>query len=125
MIEHVSLGTHRYTDATVFYLSVLAPLGLQLQRNTGQEVAFGTPERWSFFLYPIPETEVVSAGGMHVALGAGSREQVQAVYRAALAASAQEIFSPRERPDISPTYFGAMFADLDGHRMEVLTNAAA
>ena len=35
----------------------------------------------------------------------------------------RDLFSPRERPDISPTYFGAMFSDLDGHRIEVLTNA--
>ena len=124
MIEHVSLGTHRYTDATLFYLNVLTPLGMQLLRNTGQEVAFGTPEHWSFFLYPIPDSEGVSARGMHVALAAGSREQVRAAHHAALAACATEIFSPRERPDISPTYYGAMFVDLDVHRLEVLSNAA-
>ena len=35
-----------------------------------------------------------------------------------------DIFTPRERPDISNTYFGAMFHDLDGHRIEVLTHNA-
>ena len=59
---------------------------------------------------------------MHVALGAGSRAAVSAAHEAALAAAAQDLFTPRERPDISTTYFGAMFRDLDGHRIEILTN---
>jgi catechol 2,3-dioxygenase-like lactoylglutathione lyase family enzyme len=124
MIDHVSLGTRRYAEAVAFYGRVLAPLGLQLQRDTGSEAAFGTPERWCFFLYPVPEGEAVTARGAHVALGAADREVVAAAHSAALGASAQDIFSPRTRPDISETYFGAMFHDLDGHRIEVLTNAA-
>ena len=123
MIEHVSLGTTRYADAVTFYRRVLAPLGLELQRDTGAEAAFGTPDHWSFFLYPMPPGEPVVARGMHVALGAASRVSVEAVHTAALDASATDLFTPRERPDISPTYYGAMFSDLDGHRLEVLTNA--
>jgi predicted lactoylglutathione lyase len=57
-----------------------------------------------------------------VAFGAPSREQVRRVYESAIAAGATSLFTPRERPDISPTYFGAMFRDLDGHKIEVLTN---
>jgi len=124
MIDHVSLGTRRYAEAVTFYARVLAPLGLQLLRDTGSEAAFGTPERWCFFLYPVPEGETVTARGAHVALGAPGRDAVAATHAAALGASAQDIFSPRTRPDISEAYFGAMFHDLDGHRIEVLTNAA-
>lgn len=124
MIDHVSLGTRRYADAVAFYSRVLAPLGLQLLRDTGAEAAFGTPERWCFFLYPVPEGETVAARGTHVAMGAPRRDAVAAMHEAALAASARDIFSPRLRPDISDSYFGAMFHDLDGHRIEVLTNAS-
>ena len=124
MIEHVSLGTTRYADAVAFYRRVLAPLGLELQRDTGTEAAFGTPEHWSFFLYPVSAGEPVIGRGMHLALGAASRRAVQAVHGAALQAAAADLFTPRERPDISPTYYGAMFTDLDGHRLEVLTNAS-
>ena len=124
MIEHVSLGTHRYGEAVKFYRKALAPLGLELMRDTGKEAAFGTPSHWCFFLYPVPAEEAVAGKGMHVALGAASREQVHAVHAAALTASAQDLFTPRERPDISPTYFGAMFKDLDGHGIEVFTNAS-
>lgn len=122
MIDHVSLGTTRYAEAVAFYVKVFAPLGWSLLRDTGQEASFGTPAHWSFFLYPVPPDEQVVARGTHVALGVESRALVRAAHAAALAASGQDIFTPRARPDISPTYFGAMFHDPDGHRIEVLTN---
>jgi catechol 2,3-dioxygenase-like lactoylglutathione lyase family enzyme len=123
MIDHVSLGTTRYAEAVAFYKQVLAPLGMKLLRDTGAEAAFGTTAQWSFFLYPAPEGETVTARGTHVALGAPSRTAVSATHEAALAAAATDIFTPRTRPDVSETYFGAMFHDLDGHRIEVTTNA--
>lgn len=124
MIDHISLGTWRYAQAVAFYQRVLAPLGLALQRDTGKEAAFGTADQWSFFLYPAEAGESVIGKGTHVAFGAAGRAVVRATYAAALAATAADIFAPRERPDISPTYFGAMFKDLDGHSVEILTNFA-
>lgn len=123
MIDHVSLGTRHYAESVAFYARVLAPLGLALLRDTGSEAAFGTPAHWCFFLYPVAEDEAVTARGTHVALGAPERSAVIAAHAAALASAARDIFTPRTRPDISETYFGAMFHDLDGHRIEVLTNA--
>lgn len=124
MLDHVSLGTHRYADAVAFYRQALAPLGLELLRDTGAEAAFGTPERWAFFLYPVASGEPVLAKGLHLALAASSRAAVRQAHEAALGAGGADIFTPRERPDISATYFGAMFHDLDGHRLEVVSNAA-
>lgn len=124
MIDHVSLGTRHYAQAVAFYQQALKPLGMALQRDTGAEAAFGTASHWSFFLYPVEEDLPVTAKGTHVALGASSRATVATAHAAALAAEGQDIFTPRTRPDISTTYFGAMFHDLDGHRIEVTTNAA-
>ena len=125
MIDHVSLGTTRYAESVAFYRQVLAPLGAELQRDTGAEAAFGDAAHWSFFLYPAPPDERrVTAPGMHLAFAAASRAQVAAVHDAALAAAGRDLFTPRERPDISSTYFGAMFLDPDGHRIEVKTDAA-
>ena len=124
MIDHLSLGPSRDADAVAFYLQALAPLGLQLLRDTGQEAAFGTPKRWGFFLYPAPAGERVTAPGVHLAFAAPTRAAVQAAHAPALAAGGADIFTPRTRPDINDTYFGAMFGDLDGHRIEVVTHAA-
>ncbi|HVE53119.1 MAG TPA: VOC family protein [Ramlibacter sp.] len=123
MIDHVSLGTRDYARAVRFYQEVLAPLGLGLLRDTGAEAAFGTDAHWCFFLYPVDGAAPVVGERMHLAWGATSREHVHAVHAAALRAAGGGIFGPRERPDISPTYFGAMFTDLDGHRIEVKTDA--
>lgn len=125
LIDHVSLGSHRYADAVAFYTRALAPLGLGLLRDTGAEAAFGHAERWSFFLYPAPAGEGVRGSGMHLALAAHSREAVRAAHERALAAGGEDIFTPRLRPDIDERYYGAMFRDLDGHRIEVLTRAGA
>ena len=122
MIDHVSLGTLRYADAVGFYSRVLAPLGLSLQRDTGAEAAFGSAQNWSFFLYPVDDAGRITAPGMHLAFGATSRAQVAAVHDAAMSALAANLRTPCERPDISTTYFGGMFADLDGHRIEVKTD---
>lgn len=111
---------HVYADAMTFYRATLAPLGLELLRDTGAEAAFGTATQWSFFLYPAEGQ--VTGQRMHLAFAAPSRAVVAAAHASALAAGGQDIFTPRERPDVSPTYFGAMFTDLDGHRIEVLTN---
>jgi catechol 2,3-dioxygenase-like lactoylglutathione lyase family enzyme len=123
IIDHVSLGTTRYADAVGFYQRVLAPLGLTLRRDTGAEAAFGNDAKWGFFLYPAPADEPVTGRGMHLAFSAGSRAAVRAVHEAALQAAGKDLFTPRERPDINDTYFGAMFLDLDGHRVEVVTHS--
>jgi catechol 2,3-dioxygenase-like lactoylglutathione lyase family enzyme len=124
VIDHVSLGSTRYAESVSFYQSVLAALDIGLQRDTGVEAAFGSPSRWSFYVYPAPAGESVTGRGTHLAFQAPTRAAVMAAHERALAASGQDIFSPRERPDISATYYGAMFLDPDGHRIEVLTHAA-
>jgi catechol 2,3-dioxygenase-like lactoylglutathione lyase family enzyme len=124
MIDHLSLGSRLYPEAVTFYRTVLAPLGADLLRDTGSEAAFGTPERWSFFIYPAETAANVIGERTHVAFSAASRDAVRRVYAAAIGSGGADLLSPRERPEISPSYFGAMFSDLDGHRIEVLTNEA-
>jgi hypothetical protein len=70
---------------------------------TNLPVRASVATQWSFFLYPAPEGEAVTARGTHVALGAASRAAVSAMHEAAIAAAAKDIFTPRTRPDISET----------------------
>lgn len=123
MLDHVSFGSAQYARAVDFYTRTLAPLGWTLLRDTGREAAFGTPDAWMFFLYPVDPGASVAASGMHLAVRAASREQVRGVHAAALAADGRDLWSPRERPDLDVQYFGAMFEDLDGHRFEVMTRS--
>lgn len=123
MLDHASLGTATYADTVHFFQQALAPMGLTLQRDTGREAAFGHGTDWCFFVYPLEAGQPATAGGQHLAFRASSRAAVQAAHAAALAAGGSDLFSPRERPDISASYYGAMFGDADGHRIEVLTHA--
>jgi catechol 2,3-dioxygenase-like lactoylglutathione lyase family enzyme len=125
MIDHLSVGSHRYTESVAFYRQVLAPLGLALQRDTGAEAAFGTADQRCFFVYPVEAQHGVLGRGTHVAWRAPSRAAVEAVHAAAIQAAGVDLFTPRERPDLSATYYGAMFTDPDGHRIEVKTDASA
>jgi catechol 2,3-dioxygenase-like lactoylglutathione lyase family enzyme len=122
MIDHLSIGSHRYGESVAFYRRVLAPLRVGLQRDTGSEAAFGTSEQWCFYVYPAEAGANVLGNRMHIAWQAPSRDAVARAHAAAIEARGSELFSPRERPDISATYFGAMFTDLDGHRIEVKTD---
>jgi catechol 2,3-dioxygenase-like lactoylglutathione lyase family enzyme len=107
-----------------FYCAALAPLGIALRRDTGAEASFGTAEHWSFFVYPLDAGEQPVAPKMHIAFAAPSRAVVERSHALALAGGAREVRKPGLRPDISASYYGAIFTDLDGHKIEILTNAA-
>jgi catechol 2,3-dioxygenase-like lactoylglutathione lyase family enzyme len=124
VIDHLSVGTTDYTSAVAFYRAALGPLGLALQRDTGVEADFGTEAHWCFIVYPLEKDEQPVAPRMHIAFAAPSRAAVERAHVVALASGAKEVRPPGLRPDISATYFGGVFTDLDGHKIEVLTNAA-
>ena len=123
MIDHVSLGAHDLPRAADFYAAVLGVLGYQVHRRTDQEVAFGPPDTWMFFLYPAQIEQAVVGARMHVALCAKDRDTALAFHAAALTRGAQSAREVALRPEFGPDYFGGMFRDLDGHLIEVLTRA--
>jgi catechol 2,3-dioxygenase-like lactoylglutathione lyase family enzyme len=120
MIDHVSLGTRRFEDATAFYSACFAALGYRLEHKTHSEAAFGIDGKWDFWLYPVTTDEVVVGQRSHVAVTAGTREKVRQFLEVAIRAGATEVRPAGERPDISPDYFGTMIRDLDGHTVEVV-----
>jgi catechol 2,3-dioxygenase-like lactoylglutathione lyase family enzyme len=120
MIDHTSLGVRSYRQAVAFYCACLAPLGHTLQRDTGEEAAFGAPEAWGFFLYPAPDPVSIVAERNHVAFRAPSRAAVEAFHRAAVDLGGTSKRPPGGRADIGPDYFGAVLVDPDGHTIEAV-----
>jgi catechol 2,3-dioxygenase-like lactoylglutathione lyase family enzyme len=57
---------------------------------------------------------------MHVAFRADNRGQVDAFYRAALAAGGRDNGPPGPRPHYHADYYGAFVLDPDGHNIEVV-----
>jgi len=123
MIDHISFGVHDLDRATAFYTRVLGTIGYRLHRQLATEVAFGTGDDWTFFLYPADGT--VAGARMHLAFRAGSRAAVHDFYATALALGATALPDrhPAERPQFGADYFGAVLQDPDGHTVEVLTRA--
>lgn len=58
--------------------------------------------------------------GAHIAFVAGSREQVDAFYTAAVAAGGRPKLPPGIRAEYSPRYYAAFVYDPDGNNVEAV-----
>lgn len=119
-ISHVSLGSNRFEAAAAFYDAVLATLGIGRQMEHPGAVAYGKafPEFW--LQTPIDGRPAGVGNGTHVGFMAASRAQVDAFWRAALAAGAQGEGEPGPRPHYGEPYYGCFVRDLDGHKIEAM-----
>jgi catechol 2,3-dioxygenase-like lactoylglutathione lyase family enzyme len=93
MIDHVSLGTRKFEDATAFYSACFAALGYRLEHKTHNEAAFGIDGKWAFWLYPVTTDEVVVGQRSHVAVTADTREKVRQFLEVAIRADLQHVLS--------------------------------
>src|SRR4051812_13792282 len=100
-IDHVTIRVADLDASRRFYGTVLAPLALGEPR-----VGDGFVEWGDFSIAALDEGEAVTRG-LHVAFGAGSRDQVDAFHAAALAAGYASNGAPGERSRYHPGYYGA------------------
>src|SRR5688572_20476000 len=120
MIDHTGLTVSEPKKARAFYEAALAPLGYSVLmeipvEHTGGRVVFGMgvspkPDFW------IAEGEP-NTPRIHIAFRAATREQVDAVYAAAMAAGGRDNGPPGPRPHYHPNYYGAFVLDPDGHNI--------
>jgi catechol 2,3-dioxygenase-like lactoylglutathione lyase family enzyme len=121
MFDHVKFGVTDYSKSKAFFLKVLEPLGVTT-------VLYGTPENGveicsgdvSLILYQTSE----KPAHLHIAFTAENREQVDAFYRAALAAGAIDNGAPGLRPQYSGRYYAAFVLGPDGHNIEMVFHEA-
>jgi catechol 2,3-dioxygenase-like lactoylglutathione lyase family enzyme len=121
-LDHTSLSVSDYAAAKAFYTAALSPLGIGVQMEVSKEAAgfdaagFGTAGKPFFWL----------AGGgrttphVHLAFGAGSRAEVDAFYKAAIAAGGKDNGAPGIRAHYHPNYYGAFVLDADGNNIEAV-----
>ncbi|MBN8996374.1 MAG: VOC family protein [Rhizobiales bacterium] len=122
-IDHTSLSVADYEGAKKFYAAALAPLGIAIRMEfpasvTGNvDVAGLGPEGKPFFW-------LASAGKttprIHLAFRAENRAQVDAFYKAAIAAGGKDNGGPGLRPMYHPNYYGAFVLDAEGHNIEAV-----
>lgn len=121
MLDHIGFGVSDYARAKAFYEKALAPLGIGIvmevtPEQTGDHHAagFGKDRKPVFWLSP------GKVAGMHVAFAAQTRAEVDAFYRAAIAAGGRDNGAPGLRPHYHPNYYGAFVVDPDGHNIEAV-----
>jgi len=122
VIDHTGLNVSDFRKSKEFYLRALAPLGYQVIKELPSSLApagamgVGVPPKPDFWI----------AGGkpqsppLHVAFRASSRADVDAFYKAALAAGGRDNGPPGIRAHYHPNYYGAFVLDPDGHNIEAV-----
>jgi catechol 2,3-dioxygenase-like lactoylglutathione lyase family enzyme len=123
MIDHTGLHVTNPAASRAFYDAALAPLGYAVLREipkefTGGKVVLG------YGVAPKPDFWVaegtVEEPRIHIAFRAANHEEVDAFYKAAIAAGGKDNGPPGPRPHYHANYYGAFVLDPDGHNIEAV-----
>jgi catechol 2,3-dioxygenase-like lactoylglutathione lyase family enzyme len=123
MIDHTGLKVSDPVTSRRFYDGALAPLGYRvLMEIPGEQtggmvvLGYGVPPKPDFWVAQgTPEKPRI-----HIAFRASSRAEVDAFYRAAMAAGGRDNGPPGPRPHYHANYYGAFVLDPDGHNVEAV-----
>ena len=121
MFDHVKFGVSDYAASKAFFLKALEPIGVAV-------VAEGKPT-YGIEMSPRGKASLivyqsdVKPAPLHLAFIADNRAQVDAFYRAALAAGGKDNGPPGLRLNYSPNYYAAFVTGPDGHNIEVVCHA--
>jgi predicted lactoylglutathione lyase len=116
MIGYATIGANDLEKAKAFYDKVLAPLGGQRTMTMDRMQGYGSAAGGAMLAVcrPYDEKPATSGNGTMIALAAPSREVVDQVHAAALAAGGTCDGAPGLRGD---AFYGAYFRDLDGNKL--------
>lgn len=116
MIGYTTIGTNDYETALNFYDQVLAEISGRRVFEAPSGQLYGFPQGPMFGVFKPYDGKTASAGnGAMIALNAGSRDKVDAVYTKAIALGAVCDGKPGPRGDSG--FYGAYFRDLDGNKI--------
>jgi predicted lactoylglutathione lyase len=117
IIDHVGIKVRDFEKSKTFYNAALAPLGVALSMEFPNVGGWGRGKKPELWLAGTGE-EVKAT--VHICLEAGSREEVDAFYKAAIAAGGKDNGPPGIREMYHPGYYGAFVLDPDGHNLEAV-----
>ena len=119
MFDHVKFGVSDYAASKAFFLKALAPLGVAV-------VGEGAPTYGVELCAPVSDASLClyqteeKPAHLHLAFTADTRQQVEAFYRAALAAGGKDNGAPGLRPHYHANYYAAFVIGPDGHNIELV-----
>jgi catechol 2,3-dioxygenase-like lactoylglutathione lyase family enzyme len=116
--DHVKFGVSDYAASKAFFLEALEPLGLAVlaEGSPTYGVELSTNGKASLILYQTGE----KPAPLHLAFTADNRRQVDAFYRAAMAAGGRDNGPPGLCPEYHANYYAAFVIGPDGHNIEVV-----
>jgi catechol 2,3-dioxygenase-like lactoylglutathione lyase family enzyme len=122
ILDHIGFAVSDLARSKTFYEEALALLGIKPLFEVTAEMT-GGDGHWGFGREH-PEfwigTGKALTGKLHVAFTTSSRLDVDAFYKAALAAGARDNGTPGLRPQYHEHYYGAFVLDPDGHNIEAV-----
>jgi catechol 2,3-dioxygenase-like lactoylglutathione lyase family enzyme len=116
MIGYVTLGSSDLPRATQFYDALLGELGAKRTMEFENFVLWGAKPGAPGVAVckPYDGKPATVGNGVMVALAAGSRENVDRLYKKAIDMGATDEGKPGER---IPNFYAAYFRDLDGNKL--------
>ncbi len=115
MIGYATLGTNDLPRALKFYDALLAQMGARRVMDFDTFILYGTGHGAGLAITePYDKKRATVGNGVMVALSAGSREKVDALYKKAIELGATCEGKPGPRTD---TFYAAYFRDLDGNKL--------
>lgn len=123
MFDHVKFGASHYPTSKAFFLAALAPLGVTAGAEGDPSYGIELCGRGdaSLCLYQAKE----KPAPLHMAFVAETRDEVDAFYRAALAAGGTDHGAPGVRPNYHAHYYAAFVIGPDGHNIEAVCHKPA
>lgn len=119
MLDHVTFGVSNFERSVRFYDRAFAPLGVRRlfddDSGPAKATGYGDTRPWFWIAEDDPTT-----GKLHIALGALSRQAVDAFHHEGLVAGGRDNGAPGLRPHYDPGYYGAFLLDPDGHNIEAV-----
>jgi ketosteroid isomerase-like protein len=119
MFDHVKFGVSDFAASKAFFLKALEPLGVVIAAEGEPTYGIELVQKGgkaSLILHQSAE----KPAHLHLAFMADTREQVEAFYRAALAAGGKDNGGPGLRPNYHANYYAAFVIGPDGHNIEAV-----
>ncbi len=120
MIDHMGISVSKMARSKAFYRAALAPLGYDVLMEWETFAGFGIAPKPDFWI----SEGAPNVPPVHVAFRAETRAQVDAFYKAGMAAGGRDNGAPGIRTHYHPNYYGAFVFDPDGHNIEAVCHAA-
>jgi predicted lactoylglutathione lyase len=118
MIGYVTLGTNNLQRAASYYDALLSVFGAKRGMETDHFIAWNTTPGAPMLsaIKPHDGKPATVGNGTMVALAASSKEQVDAVYKKAIALGSKDEGPAGPRSD---GFYAGYFRDLDGNKLAV------